>query len=617
LPRFSDHTIEEIKNRLTIKDVASDYTQIFHRGSADWIKCPFHGGGNERTPSCKLNSESGSYYCFGCHEHGSMFDFVMKMEHVQFGEAVEMLADRCGVEVEKMTEAAKKEKDTKDSLFELYERIQKTFTYYLKERPEGEKAREYVKKRRISDGTADKFLLGYAPADPSWLWNFLSSKGYGEEFLSSSGFFSKNNPKYPLFVDRLMFPVRNWQGRIIAFGARDLSGRENAPKYINTPETAIYSKKHNLYGFYEGLPEIKKAKSAIVCEGNFDAISLQQAGLLNAVAPFGTAFTSEQADLLARYCDTIMLLFDSDGAGQNATEKAITMLQGKNISVRVLSLKGAKDSSELLEREGEDALRKALGQSVSGFDWLTKKASAEYNVQTPKGMTGFVSCMSPFLQATESTVERSGYIKAMSEILGVDENAILHDIKYSKERGNGEYRANAKSQGEEIKRIRPFDPSMVSRELRMMLTLANNRELFPEFSKEFSFGDIKADKEAQIIYVALEDARRRGGVKTDELFLTLIDDEQAKSDVAASFDEGEFKAENARDIVEEDLRRVKIDERTRQIGKIDRQLSAVDREGGSSESRTRLLEDRLVLFAEIKQLKKELSKLGDEGIKER
>ena len=345
MPRYSDRTIEEIKARLNIVDVVSSYIpQVFNRNGSFWIKCPFHGGGNERTPSCKLNTERSSYYCFGCHAHGSMFNFVMEMEHVTFPQSIEILAERAGVKLEQGSEADQIRKDQRDVLFELNERIRKTFNYILLNDEKAANAREYIKKRGISDETVEKFCLGYAPADTSWLYEFLKAKSYSDDFLKESGFFSKNKFPYPLFANRLMFPVRSWNGKVVAFGARDLSFRENAPKYINTPETLVYSKKHNLYGFYEALDAIKKEKDVLVCEGNFDAISLQQAGIGCAVAPFGTAFTSEQADLIGRYAKHVRLLFDSDSAGNDATVKAILMLQEKDRRYEVLHIEGAKEA---------------------------------------------------------------------------------------------------------------------------------------------------------------------------------------------------------------------------------------------------------------------------------
>ncbi len=604
MPRYSDKTIEAIKARLSVVDVVSAYTQIFNRSGQPWIKCPFHGGGNERTPSCKLNVERGSYYCFGCHESGSMFDFVMKMDHVTFPDSIRILAEKAGVEVEEASEGDRIRKDTKDTLFELNERICKSFRYILlnDNRPEVQAARDYIKKRGISEETSERFQLGYALKDTHWLYNFLKSKSYTDEFLKEAGFFSKNKYPYPLFANRLMFPVRSWQGKVIAFGARDLSFRDDSPKYINTPETIVYSKKHNLYGFYEALPAVKKNNYVIICEGNFDAISLQQAGLETAVAPFGTAFTSEQADLISRYANKVKLLFDSDNAGIQATSKAILMLQDKGLDVEVLKIEGAKDASELLEKDGPEALKNMLNHGVTGFNYLVTNGLNLYNIRTPKGKSDFVSYLTPFLNVTKSQVERDAYVQRISEIIGIGEEQVATDVL----KATQNKRQPVKSFSEEDrKKIIPLNPSSISLDLYMMLMFANHRELFPAYTRHLSFGDIR-DKEAQMIFVALENVRREEVGKTDEVFLSFFADEQTRSDVATSFELSQFKVEDPRKVIDEILDRISLRKMEENRTLISQQLRQGEQEGLGDEDLQELLNEKFSLDKDIAALKSRL-----------
>lgn len=600
---FSDRTIEQIKAKLSIADVVSSYTQIIQRNSNYWIRCPFHGNGNERTPSCKLNMERGSYYCFACQEHGSMFDFVMKMEHVSFPEAVRMLASRAGVEIEDESPQDVRRREEKTSLFELNEKLASTFHDFLLSSQEAEDARSYLAKRKISRETMEKFCLGYAPKDTKWLHQYLTGQGYSDDFLKDSGFFSRRSYPYPLFANRLMFPVKNWQGRVVAFGARDLSFRDDSPKYINTPETSIYSKKHNLYGFYEALDQIRKDGSAIVCEGNFDCISLHQAGLANATAPFGTAFTSEQASLLARYAQRIELLFDSDEAGQKATVKAIAMVQEKGIEVSVLSLNGSKDASEYLEKEGPQALKAALGEPVEAFRYLVTRGLNIYNTRTPKGKSEFVSYMAPYLNATRSNVERDAYIRQISEILSVGEVQIRQDLEA------GSLQQYSRGQDSTVPSSSsghsPLKISNISPDLYMMLMFANHRDLFGTYTKAFRFGDLK-DREAQLIYLALENVRRDGAGRTDEIFLSLIADDQVRNDVATSFELPEFKVDNPQIVIDEILDRIALRKMEENRRLILRQIRQGEAEGFSEAELRELLNEKVSIDAEIRELSERL-----------
>ena len=350
MPIYTDSTINAIKTRLTMTEVVQSYIPVVTRSGRNWAKCPFHGNGNERTPSFAINDRNGFYHCFGCGESGDMFTFVEKMDHVTFNEAVEILANKAGVELEtRQGTGERKDKDQLETLYDLNKRISGTFHYLLLNSAEAGKAREYLARRGISETMIERFELGYAPSDPSWLHAFLTKKGYSEEVLRSSGLFSPNSYPYPMFADRLMFPVRSWQGRYIAFSGRDLSGRDNVPKYKNTSDTPVYSKRHNLFGLYQALDTLKKGKeAAVIVEGNFDVVSLQQSGVTSAVASLGTALTEEQVKLLSRYVDRIDLMFDSDEAGQKSTDKAIAIIHRAGLECRVHHLSRGKDASEIL-----------------------------------------------------------------------------------------------------------------------------------------------------------------------------------------------------------------------------------------------------------------------------
>lgn len=609
MARFSDKSIQEIKSRLSIIDVVSDYQRVIQKNGRFWIQCPFHGDGMEKTPSCKLDPDRGSFYCFACHESGSMFSYIMKRENVTFPESVEILAKRAGVTLEEATERDKQTQDDSKRLKELNERIRKSFNYILLNNEIAKDALSYVKKRKISDETVEKFCLGFAPQSRNWLYDFLKNKHhYDDAFLQKSGFFSVNKYPYPLFCNRLMFPVFSWQGETLAFGGRDLSFSDSAPKYLNTPDTLVYSKKHNLFGLYQALETIKKTGTATLCEGNFDVISLHQAGITNAVAPFGTAFTHEQAKLLGRYCHTVDLLFDSDAAGQSATEKAIVLLQEIGVESRILKLEGVKDASEALEQKGELELKNALNSFTTGFNYLVENALKQYNIKTPKGKSAAVQTFKPFLFATQSEVEREVYVKTISDYFDVGVEQILHDINEG-----GRNSSYAISQVEnsvrEIKN-RQLTQSTISIDFYCMLLLANNRQLFPKFTKRIKYGDL-SDEEAQLLFMELENCRRADTGKTDEIFLSQITDPQLQNDVRLSFELEEFKTPDAEAIIDEILDRMRKRQLEADRKIICKQILQLENENSDSNGIQQLLQDKQEIDEQLLEVNARLTPKKD------
>ncbi len=539
MARFSDSSIEEIKYKIKLSDLVGEYTKTERRGSAYWARCPFHSNGMERTPSFKIDDDKGLYYCFGCHESGTIFTFIEKMERLTFPEAVEYLAKKAGVAIKESGVQDERKRDESAILYDLYDRLCRTFQHFLLNDGIGKQAFSYIKGRGLSDDMISRFALGYAPKDSAFLYKFLQKKGYSDDILRKSGLFSQNRYPYPLFRDRLIFPVRNYRGQVVAFSGRDLSFRDDAPKYINSPDTLIYSKKMNLFGLYESLDELKKKDSnAILCEGNFDVISMHQAGFTSAMASLGTSFTEEQARLIARYTDTVDLMFDSDSAGQNSTDKAINILSGMSIQVRIHHLKSFKDASESLEKLGTDGLKAEYLPYQSPYEYLVEKNSKLYNIRTPRGKSDFLKSISPFLNSIKSEVEKETYIQSVAVLLSCSAENVRSDL-------NGPadpYRArNEERREEENYSIKSLNTAAISPELYAMLILANNMALFRQYRLRINFADLK-DRDAQQIYTALENALR-DGIESKELFLSLISDQRLRNYVTVSYELDEFSGD--------------------------------------------------------------------------
>ncbi|MFA5698230.1 MAG: DNA primase [Sphaerochaeta sp.] len=594
MAKIAESTLQQIKARLTISEVVSDYVTLSSRGGRLWGLCPFH---EERTASFSVVDQEGFYYCFSCKKGGSIFDFIMEMEKVPFHEAVKMLAQRAGVELEEETLAQRAQRDLSENLYELYGRIAGSFAYLLKSGDQGSHARAYLQKRNVSAQMWENFQLGYAPRDGSWLFSFLKKQHYSEELLAQSGLFSRNNLTYSLFVDRLMFPIRNWQGKVVAFGGRDLSNTSKA-KYINTPETVIYSKKHNLFGLYESLETIKAERKAILCEGNFDVVALHQAGFTNAMAPLGTSFTLEQGKLLRRYCDTVEILFDNDRAGQQAAVKALTIAQDLGLTNTVLSLKSANDPSELIETGSEDALRSELATSLDGFRFLINTHVQNHDVTRAKGKAHVFNQLKPYLNATHNEIERQELIRSVSELLHIDEASIYDE--YAKEAKPPVREAR---QTEEVAII-PLNPAAISLDYYLMLTIANNREFYVKMRSSIGFESLD-DPKAHELYEALEQAAREDALESSDYLLQNIESEQVRSDLSSSFGREEFRF-NPKEVLQEGLIRIRLRnwEKKRQSNK--RLLDLTLLEGGDAQGIEELLKERLEIEKEITRLKGEL-----------
>ena len=596
MAKYSQQAIEEIKTRLTISDVASQYSRLVRKGRENWCCCPIHG---EKTPSMILHDDTGLYKCFGCGKSGNMFSLVQEMERVDFPQAVEILAKKAGVELKTATEKEKIQQTKKQALQNLYNKSMGLFHYILLNHPAAEAARNYINKRKISEETIEKFQLGFAPSDKDWLYGFLKSKDYSDELLKTSGLFSQNYEKLPLFRNRVMFPVRNWQGECVAFGARDLSFSEKAPKYINSPETDIYQKRYNLFGFYESLKTIKEKEEVIICEGNFDVISLHQAGLTNAVAPLGTAFTDDQCHLIKRFCKKASLLFDSDNAGQKATFKALMILQTNEIENFVIRpFENAKDASQMLEEQGEESLRNSCINISKGFNYLVHLAEIKYDIRDSKGISAVCKEVRPYLDVTKSPIERQGYIKYLAQRYNITEQEI-----------NGEINLHPLDQGRtkepEVQKKQRFNIMRLSTDLNAMLIIFNHRELFEYFTRRVKINDLE-DNAAIMLYTVLEDARREG-IQSNEILVQMIENQELKELVFSSANNPLFGMDNPKNALEGAMRQIQLRELEAKRNNISALIGNAGEDGMSTEDIEELLFEKTEIDSRILELRNEIT----------
>ena len=377
---YSDEIIEEVRSRNDIVDVISTYVKLQKKGSSYFGLCPFH---NEKSPSFSVSRQKQMYYCFGCGAGGNVFTFLMEYENYTFVEALKYLADRAGVELpeEEYSREAKERADTRAILLEINKAAAQYYYIQLKS-SRGAVGLEYFKKRKLSDETIKAFGLGYSNKYSDDLYRYLKSKGYKDDMIAKAGLISidEKNGVYDKFWNRVMFPIMDVNSRVIGFGGRVMGDAK--PKYLNSPETMIFDKSRNLYG----LNRARRTKKPyfLLCEGYMDVISLHQAGFTNAVAPLGTAFTPNQAMLLKRYTNEVILSFDSDGAGIKAALRALPILRQNGLRGRVLSMKPYKDPDELIKAEGAESYQKRIDEAESGRMFELLVLYGQYNQQDPE-----------------------------------------------------------------------------------------------------------------------------------------------------------------------------------------------------------------------------------------
>ena len=352
------------------------------------------------------------YYCFGCGAGGNVFTFLMQYENYTFTEAMQVLADRAGIELPKqeMTGAQKREADKRTKLLEINKEAAKYF-YKLLRSPRGEKAYAYFRKRELSDETMRKFGLGYSDQYSDDLYRYLRHMGYDDALLKESGLVSIDEVRggHDKFWNRVIFPIMDVNNRVIGFGGRVMG--DGKPKYLNSPETRIFDKSRNLYGL--NIARTTRKNYLILCEGYMDVISMHQAGFTNAVASLGTALTSGHASLVKRYTQEVLLLYDSDEAGVKAALRAIPILREAGVNSRVVNLRPHKDPDEFIKAEGAEAFEKRLEEATDSFMFRVSIASGDFPMDEPQGQNRFFERCAQYLLELSDELERNLYIEAI------------------------------------------------------------------------------------------------------------------------------------------------------------------------------------------------------------
>lgn len=419
MSRVAPALIQEIIRKIDLAGVLSQHLRLRQQGRKMLGLCPFHP---EKTPSFSFDPETGLFYCFGCKAGGDFIKLMMHLEGWTFMEAVRDLGRRVGIEVEEMSTEERAQYDRKQRIREVLERASTLYHRILTQSPRAQAARDYARGRGLTDDTIARFELGYAPPGPAFLVDWLQERGFTADEVVASGLaVERGGRPVDLLRDRVTFPIHDAHGQRIAMGGR-LMG-DGQPKYLNSPETALFSKRAHLYGLYQARTHVRDG-AAIVVEGYMDVIAMHQGGFPQAVASLGTALTPEQAKLLRRYCESCILAYDADNAGENAADKGIEVFEQAQLAVRVMRMPKGDDPDSLLRTAGADAVRQRLDEAMGIVEYRMQLLAERADLKTPEGKSRFLREMIPTLGKIRDVVRLDEYIRQICHRADVSETAV-------------------------------------------------------------------------------------------------------------------------------------------------------------------------------------------------
>jgi DNA primase len=510
---ISEDIIEKIRLSNNIESVVREYLPDLKRTGRNWKACcPFH---NEKTPSFIVSPQKGIFRCFGCNAAGDVYKFVMLADNISWIEAVRKLAQKVGIATQETKQNIIKPSE-KSKLFDI---LEKSIIFYhgcLLKSTSASRAREYLKGRGITSDTVNKFNIGFAPKGQ--LLQSGLKKDHSYEELTKAGLITKTDRGFffEYMSERIVFPIYDAQGRVVAFGGRTI-GSQN-PKYLNTPETMVYSKSSNLYGLYQTLPELRKERRMIVLEGYIDVIVSQQFGVTGAVATLGTAFTQNHAKLIAKYADNVTLLFDADNAGRAATQRALEVLTECGMEAKISSLPEQVDADEYLNQYGKDKFLKLLeDSSKSAIDFMIDRIYRSVihsgKVVSPESKAKAISLLLDFISKSSNTIIQREWVKKIAQNINVDEDAVWKEFK-KKQNLKLKYYFNddVKNLTSKSSKYRKIGMSLEENLLNIIL---NNRDYISRVNADF-FQDARCKKVYDLFSSGLSDAEILGKLSQEE-----------------------------------------------------------------------------------------------------
>ena len=562
MARYSDELIEEIRQNNDIVDVISQYVHLKRSGRNFFGLCPFH---NEKSPSFSVSPDKQIFHCFGCGVGGNVYSFLMKIEGINFIEAVQTLAERANIVLPTLENSADSAKEElKAKVFKVNE-YAADFYHKNLYKPEAKIAQEYVKKRKLTNGTLEAFQIGFS-GKFNELYQELKKQGFQDQEMLESGLVNRNERGQYIdrYRNRLMFPICDARGRVIAFGGRVLD--DSKPKYINSPENVVYSKGRNLFG----LNVAKKGdlKKILIVEGYMDVISLHQRGITNVVAPLGTALTEQQGWLLRKNAEQMILSFDSDEAGLNAKIRAMDILQNMGCDIRVLQMEGAKDPDEYIIKYGNARFSNLVEKAISVLEFKVKLLKRDLNLENINDKIKFLNEIAKLIAKIDNTIERELYIDKISREYQISKEAIYAEVNkltYASEKSE---KTLEKTQIPVIhKKVeqKVIPESVKKRENTVLSILLTGKLEFYEILKQnIQVEDFKDELNQKILKKLYEEFQKSNN-NINSILDNLTEEEQNRITEIMAVDYGIQDMEKAIDDIIQNYERDKLNERKMEI----------------------------------------------------
>ena len=504
--RYSDEIIEEVRSSNDIVDVISQYVTLKRSGRNYFGLCPFH---KEKSPSFSVSPDKQIYHCFGCGVGGNVFHFLSKIENITFRESIEELAERAGITLPVLdSREDTKQMELKTKVYEI-NALAAQFYHENLYKPSSKIAQEYIKKRKLDNKTLQSFLIGYS-GNFDELYQMLKQKGYTEEQMMASSMIVKSDRGRYLdrFRKRVMFPIQDVRGKIIAFGGRVLD--DSKPKYMNSPETIVYSKGRHLFGM--NLAKNSGSKKIIIVEGYMDAISLHQRGINNAVASLGTALTEAQGRLLRKYSEQVIIGYDADGAGQAATLRGLEILQNLGCDIRILQIEGAKDPDEFVVKYGPERFNLYVEKAISLIEYKVKMLKKELNIDNVNDKIKFLNEIAKLLSKITNELEKEVYVEKIAKEYGISQEAIyaqINKLMYANQKGIKVLEKNtAVPVRKKVEQAEQLSAGTIKREkMLIFLLIAPDYDGYHKINESITIEDIQSEQNKKIIKILYEHFR--------------------------------------------------------------------------------------------------------------
>ncbi|WP_163581186.1 DNA primase [Gracilibacillus saliphilus] len=425
--QVSDETIESLRHANDVVDIVGEYVQLKKQGRNYFGLCPFH---SENTPSFSVNQDKQIYHCFGCGKGGNVITFIMEMEGYTFQQAIQYLAEKSGQSIPELKEPANERVNNEEqTILDAYQWLVKLYHHLLRHTKDGKKALEYLYDRGFSDEAIDQFQVGFSPTSRDFIAQFLENKGFHKQRMANAGLLTAGNEGtyYDRFQARVIFPIRNHLGKTVGFVGRTISDQQ--PKYLNSPESSLFKKSKLLYNFDLARSEIRKKGEVILFEGSADVIAAYQAGVTNGVASLGTSLTESHASLLRRYVDTVLICYDGDDAGQNATYKAIQLLKKVDCNIKVATLPHNYDPDQYIQEYGGDKFRTEVIETAdTEMVFFMKYLKKNFNLKLEGDRLQYVERVIGEIAQLDSSIERDHYIRELAEEFNLSYDALSQEL---------------------------------------------------------------------------------------------------------------------------------------------------------------------------------------------